>query len=190
MTRGRVRLSAGTPAGCRLVAFGGGILLASDTALLVAITIDQTARFLAERDFRLGAVLTLVVLVVILGVALYAVGAMTWVYLRTGRTRMWLNGTVLVRRGIALRRRVDLRTAHVELRASADLLLLVATDQRSGKTLELPIRRNRVTLPASELAALAGAIAGDRNLIVGAGRDHVAAMIVVDRLRALAAPNA
>src|SRR5689334_9647414 len=113
MTRGRVRLSTGTPAGCRLVALSGGILLASVTALLVAITIDQTVRFLAERDFRLGAVLTWVVLVVILGVALYAVGAMTWVYLRTGRTRMWLDGTVLVRRGIALRRRVDLRTAHV-----------------------------------------------------------------------------
>lgn len=204
MTRGRVRLSAGTPAGCRLVAFAGGILLASITALLVAITIDQTARFLTEGDFRWGAVLTMVALALILGVALYAVGAMTWVYLRMGRTRMWLNGTVLVRRGIALRRRVDLRTAHVELRTSADpregtLLLLVATAQRSGKTLELPIQRNHATLPASELAALAGAITGaannagstpsDHHLAAGSGRDHVAAMIVVDRLRALAAAN-
>ena len=186
MTGERVRLSAGTPAGCRLIAFAAGILLAAITALLVAITIDQTARFLAKGDFRWGAVLTMVALALVLGIALYAVGALTWVYLRIGRTRMWLNGTVLVRRGIVLRRRIDLRTAHVELRTGADpregtLLLLVATDQRSGKTLELPIQRNGATLPASELAALAGA--------VGSGRDHVAAMIVVDRLRALAAAN-
>jgi hypothetical protein len=155
--------------------------------------IDQIVRFFADGTFGLGAVLTFVVLVIIIGVALYAVGAMTWAYLRAGRTKIWLKGTILVERRIVLRRHIDLRTAQVELRPSANAnvasLSLVATDQRSGKSLELLIQEGQATLPTSELAALAEAILGDHNLVLRVDHDHVAAMIVANRLRELAVTN-
>lgn len=70
--------------------------------------------------------------------------ALAWVFLRIARTRIWLSGTVLVERRIVLHRRIDLRTAGLELRpfvgAGASGIAPVATDQRSGRSLDLPLQ--------------------------------------------------
>lgn len=185
-----VRLSVGAPTGCRIIALPAGIALASITALLVWIVIDQALRFFAGGGFGVGAVLIFIVFVIIMTVVLYAVGALTWVYLRIARNKIWLKDTVLVERRFVLRRRIDLGTARVELRSAAHAdvaeLSLVVTE-RSGKGLDLPVQKGQATLPAPELAALAQAILGNHRLARPVDDNHTEAMIVADRLRKLAA---
>jgi hypothetical protein len=189
MSRKRIRLSVGTPTGCKILALPAGIALAAVTALLTGILIDQVQGLFASEDFSFGTVLAFIVLVIIICVSLYFTGVMTWTYLRIARTKIWLQGSVLTERRILLRRRVDLRTAPVELRptgnADAKELSLIATDQRSGKTLELLIQKGQTTLPKPELTALTQAILGDDNLARPAGRDHAAAIVVADKLHEL-----
>lgn len=139
----------------------------------------------------MGTVLTFVVFLVIMAVVLYAVGAMSWAFLRTARTRIWLKDTVLVERRIVLSQRIDLRTARVELRSTAHAegaeLSLVATDERSGRGLDLLVQRGQTTLPAPELTALAQAIVSEHGPARPIGDDRAQATMVADALRELAA---
>ncbi|MDZ5447956.1 hypothetical protein U2F26_35605 [Micromonospora sp. 4G57] len=191
MSKKRMRLSVGAPTGCRIIALPAGIILASIGTCMAWLAIKPMSQFFAEGEFGFGDVLAFIFFVVIMCVVLYVVGALAWVYLRMARTRIWLKGTVLIERRILLRRRIDLRTAQVELRPTANAnitgLSLVATDQRSSKSLDLVIHKGQATLPASELAALAQAILGDHSLDRRVGHDNETAMIVADRLRELAA---
>jgi hypothetical protein len=191
MNEKRMRLSAGAATGCRIIALPAGIALASITLLMAWVMLDSVRRFFVEGDFGIPAVLTFIALVVVIGILLYVLGALTWAYLRIARTKIWLKGTILIERRIVLRRRIDLRTARVELRpttnANVTELSLVATDQRSGESLDLLLQKGQATLPASDLAALAQAILGDHSLAHRVGHDHADAMIVVDKLREMAA---
>ncbi|MDO3703311.1 hypothetical protein Q3W71_16695 [Micromonospora sp. C28SCA-DRY-2] len=179
------------PAGCRIVTLAAGLVLASILACLAGLLVKPTAMFFTEGDFSVGSVLLFVVYVVIMCAVLYAVGALARVYLRMGRTRTWLRGTVLVERRIVLRRKIDLSTARVELRqtitAGDVTLILVAIDQRSGRSLELTVVDGAMILPGSELTALARAIVGVPSLGARAGDDHANAMIVAGRLSELTA---
>lgn len=186
----RMRLSVGAPVGCRAIALPAGIALASITALLVWILIDQAQRFFAGDGSGVGTGLAFIVFLVIMAVVLYAVGAMSWAFLRTARTRIWLKDTVLVERHIVLSRRIDLRTARVELRSTTNAngaeLSLVATDERSGRSLDLLVQKGQTTLPAPELAALAQAIVSDHGPARPIGDDRTQATMVADALRELA----
>lgn len=82
MSRKRQRLSVGAPLGCRIVVLPVGIALASITAFMAWIAVDQTRRFLTGGDFGVGTVLIFVLLLAILVVVLYAVGLLTLTYLR------------------------------------------------------------------------------------------------------------
>jgi hypothetical protein len=190
MNEKRMRLSVGAPTGCKIIALPAGTALASIAACSAGLAIKPMSTFFAKGDFGFGAVLTFIVYVVIVGIVLYAVGGMAWAYVRIARTKIWLKGTVLIERRIVLRRHIDLCTARVELRPriNADVteLSLVATDQRSGRSLDLLIQKGQATLPASELAALAQAIHGDHGVAHRVGGDHADALLVADRLRELA----
>lgn len=183
--RKRVRLSAGAPPGCAIIAVPVAVFLTLVNALILFIGADQVRRFATGGDFDLGTVLAFIVLMLIITVVLYAVGAMTWIYLRAARTRVWLKGPYLVKRGILLRRRIDLRTAAVELHDHTDeaRLLLTATDPGSGRCLQVPIQETRTPLPAPELTALAQAILAESGRH---GHDQAAAVSVAGRLRDLA----
>lgn len=206
MSKKRIRLSAGPHQGCALIALPAGVFLGSVTACMAWGMLDQVRRFVVEGDFGISAVLWFVALAVLIGVLLLLAASWTWACLRIARYKIWLKGTVLVERRIVLRRRVDLRTARVELRSThgnaterragipgqragglpaVSSLSLAATDQRSGKSLDLLIQEGDTTLPASELAALAQAIVGDHDLAQRVGHDQAEAMIVAERLREL-----
>jgi hypothetical protein len=183
----RKRLSAGMPTGCAVIALPVVLFIALVWAFLVFLAVDQTRRFVTGGDFGLGGVLTFLLLAVILLVVIYFVGAIGVTYLRIARERVWLKGSFLIERRIVRRRRVDLRSATVELRLNPDDygLLLAATDPRSGRSIRLPLQAGRRNLPASELTALADAILDEPGNARRAGDDQTAAIVVADRLRRL-----
>lgn len=72
------------------------------------------------------------------------------------------------------------------MRPDTDRVTLIATDQRSGKSLDLLIQSGWATLPASELTALAQTILDDPGPARRVGDDQAAAVIVANRLRSAA----
>ena len=182
-------MSQGTPSGCRVVALPAGICLAAVEALLVWVMIDQIPRFFTKESHTAAAMLALIAFLGLISVALYVVGAMAWVCLSLARTGLFLKGSVIVKRGVVMHRRINLRTARVELRSDERRgeLVLVAKDRRSRKSLDLLLRTGRTTLPAVELAALAEAITGDLHAGRPADDDYAQAMIVADTLSQMAA---
>lgn len=189
MSRKRVHLSAGTSPGCGSIALPAGIVTASITAFPIWGLVDAVREFFTNGNFSLGSILIHVVYIIILGALLYMTGAMTWMFLSLGRYKIWLRGTILIERRILLRRRIDLRSAKVELRPRTEnqnQLLLVAIDQQSGKSLDLLIQDSRISLPVSELTALAQAILADPGHRPRAGHDQAAARTVANKLCELA----
>ena len=187
MGRRRLRLSAGSPPGCAIIALPAVAFLGLIEAFMLWIAVDQTRRFVTGGDFGPGTVLLFILLMVILAMLLYVLGAMALVYLGMARHRVWLKGPFLVERRIALRRRVDLRSARLDLHPNSRdaRLSLTATDPRTGKSLELPIQQLGRTLPPAELTALADAILDEPGVARRAGPDQVTAMTVANRLREL-----
>lgn len=114
-----------------------------------------------------------------------------YVLLRIWRGATWLDGTVLTRRGVLLRRSVDLSTAgvgatgldHVRspdvpetpLRVPGGAPELVLTEPRSGRTTRMSLRGEGVDLlPGMHLRALAGALATNRSPDAARARDIAA----------------
>ncbi|WP_027660095.1 hypothetical protein [Salinispora fenicalii] len=163
--------------------------MAPITAMVMVSMVNAVREFFTNGNFSLGNILLHVVYIIILGALLYMTGAMTWGFLSIGRYKIWLRGTILIERRILLRRRIDLRSAKVELRPRTEnqnQLLLVAIDQQSSKSIDFLIQDSHISLPASELTALAQAILADPDHRPRAGHDQAAARTVADKLRELA----
>jgi hypothetical protein len=190
MTR-RTRLSAGSPPGCGIIAFPVVTFLVLVEALITFIAARALRDFFTSGDFGPGNWIVFFVFVALMVIVLYAVGAMIVTYLRLARHRVWLKGPYLIERHVVLRRRIDLRAARVELipyTADAELVM-TATDPRSGKSIQIPLREDGRNLPSGELTALAEAILDEPGLIRRVVDEQEAAMTVASRLRELAADS-
>lgn len=180
-----MRLSVGPTAGCRTLAFLAAIPMIAITIFIVFATISAVVS-----DFSMGgsigSTLGIIVGLAILGLVIYLIAAMSWVFLSLAVRGTWLRGSILIERRIVRRFRVDLRTACVELR-EADTkgvaeMRLVATEPETGGSQELLIGKGDGVLPSQQLQAVADAI------VVGRQRfaENDSAIAVADRLRQLA----
>ncbi|MFG2054535.1 hypothetical protein ACGFI9_10910 [Micromonospora sp. NPDC048930] len=133
----------------------------------------------------IGSALGILVGLAVLGLVIYLIAAMSWVFLTLAVRGAWLRGSVLIERRLVRRFRVDLQTARVELREAdakgAAEMRLVATDPETGASQELLIGKGDAVLPSQQLKAIADAIVVGRQNVA---EDH-SAIAVADRLRQL-----
>lgn len=180
-----MRLSLGLPLGGRILATAAGLFMSSIEAfLLYVLGFEGLGHFFSD-GVGIGKVALFVLSLLFTGAALYVVGGLAWGCLRLGRSATWLSGSRVVERRIVMRRKVDLRTARVQLvedtKSRPPKLVLTATGA-TGRTVEVPVKEASDALPRRELAAIADAITVGRP----AGPERDAAVAVADRLRLLA----